>query len=75
VRAATDRPVWPIIQSVDEPAGMSAAEYRAALETALAAGEGSLVYDLRGLEDAARRAATVELFATSASSKRPAASP
>ena len=62
-RVATGRPVWPIIQSVDEPVGMSAAEYRAALETALAAGEGALIYNLRGLEDEARRTATSAAFA------------
>jgi actin-like ATPase involved in cell morphogenesis len=63
VRAATDRPVWPIIQSVDEPLGMTPEEYGVALETALAAGEGALIYNLRGLEHEARRAATSVAFA------------
>jgi hypothetical protein len=63
LRAATARPVWPIIQSVDEPLGMTPEEYRSALETALVAGEGALIYNLRGLEHEARRAATSVAFA------------
>lgn len=59
---ATGKAVWPIIQSVDDPQGLTPDEYRAALEVALSAGDGALVYSLQGLEDEARREATVELF-------------
>ncbi len=62
VRAATARAVWPIVQAVDEPAGMAPDEYRAALEQALAAGDGVLVFNLQGLEDAHRWQITRESF-------------
>jgi hypothetical protein len=63
VRTRTGKPVWPIVQSVDEPPGMTRREYRAALDAALATGDGALVFNLRGLEDRGRREATSEAFA------------
>ena len=61
-RAAAGRPIWPIIQAVDEPAGLTAGDYQAALATALAAGEGALVFNLHGLEDETRRTLTAAAF-------------
>ncbi len=61
-RLATSRPVWPIVQSVDQPPGMSPLEYRAALQAGLRAGDGVLVFNLQGLADDQRRAATADVF-------------
>ena len=50
VHALSGKPVWPIVQSVDEPDPLPADEYRAALDTALRslASEGVLVFTLKG---------------------------
>ena len=50
VHALSGKPVWPIVQSVDDPELLPADEYAAALDAALAspASEGVLVFTLKG---------------------------
>jgi hypothetical protein len=56
------KPVWPIIQSVDEPSILSAAEYGQALDAALChpAADGVLVFTLKGALDEAKLSVTRE---------------
>ncbi len=65
VRALSGKPVWPIIQSVDEPAALSAAEYGRALDIALGhpAADGVLVFTLKGALDEAKLSVTREKLA------------
>ena len=53
VHALSGKPVWPIVQSVDEPAPLSAEEYGRALDVALQspASEGVLVFTMEGAMD------------------------
>jgi hypothetical protein len=62
VRALSGRPVWPIIQSVDEPSALSAEEYGRALDIVLRhpAADGVLVFTLKGALDEAKLAVTRE---------------
>lgn len=64
VRALSGRPVWPIVQAVDEPKPMSAQDYRAALTVATrsAATEGVIVFHLRGVLSGGRLTLTQEIF-------------
>jgi hypothetical protein len=64
IRELSGKPVWPIIQSVDEPRPVSAEEYGRALEIALdsPASEGVLVYTLEGALDPDKLAATKARF-------------
>ena len=64
VHALSGKPVWPIIQSVDEPTPLSPEEYGMALDTALGSpsSEGVLVYTLAGALEPAKLAVTVERF-------------
>jgi uncharacterized lipoprotein YddW (UPF0748 family) len=64
VRALSGKPVWPIIQSVDEPSPLSAEEYGRALDIALdnPCSEGVLVFTLEGALDPAKLAATRARF-------------
>jgi uncharacterized lipoprotein YddW (UPF0748 family) len=64
IQALSGKPVWPIIQSVDEPRSLPAAEYDRALGTALdnSASEGVLVFTLKGALDEAKLAATKARF-------------
>ena len=64
VRQITGKPVWPIIQSVDEPRSVSAEEYGRALDIALERPEsgGVLVFTLAGALNADRLAVTRERF-------------
>jgi hypothetical protein len=50
IRDTSGKPVWPIIQSVDEPGPLPADEYARALEIALAhpASDGVLVFTMKG---------------------------
>ena len=50
VHALSGKPVWPIIQSIDEPEALSAEEYGQALDVALrsSASEGVLVFNMEG---------------------------
>jgi hypothetical protein len=50
VHRLSHKPVWPIIQSVDEPTPLSAEEYGQALEAALQhpSSDGVLVFTLKG---------------------------
>jgi hypothetical protein len=50
IHALSGKPVWPIVQSVDDPEPLPADEYGAALDAALAspASEGVLVFTLKG---------------------------
>ncbi len=50
VHTLTGKPVWPIIQSVDQPVALSAQEYGQALDVALncSASDGVLVFTLQG---------------------------
>ena len=56
VHALSGKPVWPIIQSVDEPSALSAAEYGRALDIVLRhpAADGVLVFTLKGALDEAK---------------------
>jgi uncharacterized lipoprotein YddW (UPF0748 family) len=65
VHALTGRPVWPIVQSVDEPTPVSADEYGEALDTALqgAVSEGVLVFNLKSTLAPGKLAATRARFA------------
>jgi len=65
VRALSGKPVWPIIQSVDEPSALSAAEYGQALDIVLRhpAADGVLVFTLKGALDEAKLAVTREKLA------------
>lgn len=64
VHALTEKPVWPIIQSVDVPRSLPAAEYAQALDIALqsTASAGVLVYKLDGALEAHKLEATRERF-------------
>jgi hypothetical protein len=64
IRSLTGTPVWPIIQSVDEPRPLSAEEYKGALKAVLdsPAADGVLVFTLQGALDAAKLAVTVGEF-------------
>jgi hypothetical protein len=65
VRVLTGKPVWPIIQSVDEPRRLPAAEYAAALDVALhhPASAGVIVFTLKGALEGDRRDITRARFA------------
>ena len=65
ISALSGKPVWPIIQSVDEPAPLSADEYGAALDVALQhpASDGVLVFTLKGALAKAKLAVTRARFA------------
>jgi len=65
VRALSRKPVWPIIQSVDEPSALSAAEYGQALDIVLRhpAADGVLVFTLKGVLDEAKLSVTREKLA------------
>ena len=59
------KPVWPIIQSVDHPDPLPAAEYGRALKIALRhpASDGALVFTLKGALQEKKLAVTKEVFA------------
>jgi hypothetical protein len=65
VRVLTGKPVWPIIQSVDEPRRLPAAEYAAALDVALhhPAPAGVIVFTLKGALEGERCGVTQDRFA------------
>jgi hypothetical protein len=65
IHALSGKPVWPIIQSVDEPAPLSAEQYGAALDVALQhpASDGALVFTLKGAMDETKLAVTRAKFA------------
>ena len=65
IRALSGRPVWPIIQSVDDPSPLSAEEYGRALDVALGSpsSAGVLVFTLEGALDEAKLQVTRECFA------------
>jgi hypothetical protein len=65
IRALSGNPVWPIIQSVDMPALLPAAEYEQALEIALSspASNGVLVFTMQGALDPDKLARTIAWFA------------
>jgi hypothetical protein len=60
VHALSGKPVWPIIQSVDDPVSLPAEEYGRALDVALShpASDGVLVFTLEGALAGARLAVT-----------------
>ena len=64
VQALSHKPVWPIIQSVDVPTPLSAAEYGQALDAALQtpASEGVIVFTLKGMLDEAKLSITRAKF-------------
>jgi uncharacterized lipoprotein YddW (UPF0748 family) len=64
VSALSGKPVWPIVQSVDQPDHLSAQEYKHALETALEdpASDGAVVFTLEGALAEAKLTATKALF-------------
>jgi hypothetical protein len=65
LRALSGKPVWPIIQSVDEPSILSAAEYGQALDVVLhhPAADGVLVFTLKGVLDELKLSVTREKLA------------
>jgi hypothetical protein len=65
VRALGGKPVWPIIQAVDEPSPLSPEEYGQALAVALdsPAADGVLVFTLKGALEGDRLAVTRAAFA------------
>ena len=67
VHALSGKPVWPIIQSVDQPTLLSAEEYGQALDVALhdPAAEGVLVFHLQGALDPAKLSVTQARFRAS----------
>jgi hypothetical protein len=64
IHTLTGKPIWPIIQSVDQPTPLSAEEYGQALDVALdcPAAEGVLVFHLRGALHPAKLAVTKAKF-------------
>jgi hypothetical protein len=60
IRELGGKPVWPIIQSIDEPSPLPAEEYGRALDIALSSlsAEGVLVYTLKGALEGDRLAVT-----------------
>jgi len=64
VRSLSGKPVWPIIQSVDEPTPLSAEEYGAALDIALNSrgSDGALVFTLEGALEPRKLAVTKARF-------------
>jgi hypothetical protein len=64
VHALSGKPVWPIIQSVDQPDPLTAAEYAQALDVALGSpyAEGVLVFTMQGALDEAKLAAARDRF-------------
>ena len=64
LHALSRKPVWPIIQAVDEPSPLPAAEYGQALEIALRhpASSGALIFTLKAALEDAKLAATKEAF-------------
>ena len=64
VHALTGRPVWPIVQSVDDPTPLSAEEYRQALDITLQSpdSEGVLVFTMEGALEGDKLEATKSRF-------------
>ena len=71
VHRLSGKPVWPIIQAVDEPATLPAEEYGRALDAALhsTASEGVLVFTLEGAIEGAKLQVTREKLGGSTASK------
>jgi hypothetical protein len=58
-RDLSGKPVWPIVQAVDEPSPLSPEEYAAALDAALgSAADGVIVFTLQAAVDGAKLAVT-----------------
>lgn len=68
VQRLSGKPVWPIIQAVDEPRPLPPTEYAAALDVALAcpAADGVIVFTLAGALTGGRGAVTQEKLGASA---------
>jgi hypothetical protein len=64
VHEASHKPVWPIVQSVDQPDPLSAEEYATVLDVALdhPAANGVLVFTMQGALDPAKLEATIVRF-------------
>jgi hypothetical protein len=65
LRAATDKPVWPIVQAVDAPKGETVApgELAQALQESFAHGDGALVFTLDALlQQPAKRSAMTAIY-------------
>lgn len=62
IKAITEKPVIPIVQSVDHPSTLSATEYGQALQAAHNAGNGAIVFTLKGLLDQEKLAVTQKLW-------------
>ncbi len=64
VHALSGKPVWPIIQAVDEPIPMPDQDYRAALETVMrsSVAAGVIVFHMRGVLSGGRLTLTGEAF-------------
>lgn len=67
VHALSGKPVWPIVQSVDQPTPLSAEEYGRALDVALKcpAAEGVLVFHMQGALDPTKLSVTQARFKAS----------
>ena len=72
VRALSGKPVWPIIQAVDEPTVLPAAEYARALDIALDCpdADGVLIFTLEAALAEDKLAATAERFLASGTPPR-----
>jgi hypothetical protein len=64
VHELSGKPVWPIVQSVDQPDALSAEEYATVLDVALnhPAADGVLVFTLQGALEPAKLEATIARF-------------
>lgn len=58
----TAKPVYPVIQSVDQPTALTTADYRAALTTAHAAADGAIIFTLAGLLEGGKLATTQDVW-------------
>ena len=65
IHRLSENPVWPIIQSLDDPTPLSAEEYGRAIDVApqSSASDGVVVYKMEGALNAAKLAVTRSRFA------------
>ena len=73
IRQLSGKPVWPVVQSINEPTTLSAEEYANALEIALRspASDGVLVFTMEGALEEAKLTVTRSKFALADAAQRP----
>jgi hypothetical protein len=66
IRTLTGKPVWPIVQSIDEPTTLSPDEYGQVLDIALghSSSDGVLVFTMKGALEAGKLDVTIARFRT-----------